>query len=194
MIGDRHTRLGHCQGPGAQTGFPGPPSSPCWSQTIGSTPTASLLGWGCAGGCWGSERLGRLPRVLWGISGGVGSSARALPGQRVAPGSCTVHLLPGSPVCSCLAGGQVHSSWTSLDLYRAFQLVKILTAKEQRTDGEKLPVGRVPQVCGRSARAAVSPAEPAPARMWPGGKEPEWERKGEEGERGLPPLPVPLRS
>ena len=96
----------------------------------------------------------------------------------VAPGSCTVHLLPGCPACSCLAGGQVHSSWANLDLYGAFQLVKTLTAKEQKRDGERLLVRRVPKsVAGQQGLLCAPP----PPLTWPGGKGVGGERGGREG-------------
>lgn len=58
-----------------------------------------------------------------------------------------------------------------------------LTAKEQRRDGERLLVCRVPQVCGRLARTAVSPAAPTLDGAWRK-RSGERERRRERG--GLP--------
>ena len=204
MIGDRHTDWVTARGPQSPDSFPGPPLSPCWVpdnwlDSRSKPPGLGVSSPQCDWGVLGLKEVRTPARLLWGISGGVEAPAlQHSQASPVAPGSCTVHLLPGSPACSCLAGGQVHSSWASLDLYGAFQLVKTLTAKEQRRDGERLLVRRVPQVCGQSARTAVCPA-PAPDVAWREGS-----GRGEGRERGgflrsedqfLPVwLPVPLWS
>ena len=121
---------------GTQTASQGHHSAPAGPQTIGS---ASLLGWGHH--LHSATRLGvlglrleHLPGVLQGIGGGeLAPAPRHFQASRAAPGSCTIHSLPGYLTCSCLVGGRVHSSWASLDLYRAFPLVN--THSQQRNKG-----------------------------------------------------------
>ena len=187
MIGDRHTDWVTARGPQRPDSFPGPPLSPCWvpdnwldarSKPPGLGVSSPQCAWGVV---LGLKEVRTPAQALVGISVGVETPAlQHFQASRVAPGSCTVHLLPGSPACSCLAGGQVHSSWASLDLYGAVQLVKTLTAKEQRRDGArllrtKLYVGFPKSVAGQQGLLC------APPRMWPGGKGAGGERGGREG-------------
>lgn len=191
-----HTALVTARGPQHPDSVPGPPLSPCWvpdnwdSKPPGlgvSSPQRDQAG--------GAGAQVRTPPGVWqGIGGGeVAPEPRPFQAGRAAPGSCAIHPLPGYPACSCLAGGKVHSSWTSLALYRAFPLVN--THSQQSNKGgwrEAAGMSGSPSLWPINKDCCV-PCRPHPGRGLEGKErgagEKEGRGRGERRERGGFPDP-----